>query len=161
MYFFVISGYLITGIIYKKLLNNEFSIKDFYVRRTKRIIPLVSFICLISLILGVIVMLPDDLENLAQSIVATNFFNNNTLQVLTTKNYWDVVNEFKPLMHTWSLAIEEQYYLLYPFLFILIGKFRLKLILPTITALTLISVALFFSPVSRILQILFTPIQIF
>ena len=105
--FFVISGYLITGTIYKKLLNNKFSIKEFYIRRTKRIIPLVSFICLISLILGVIVMLPDDLENLAQSIVATNFFNNNTLQVLTTKNYWDVVNEFKPLMHTWSLALKN------------------------------------------------------
>lgn len=159
--FFVISGYLITGIIYKKLLNNEFSIKDFYVRRTKRIIPLVSFICLISLILGVIVMLPDDLENLAQSIVATNFFNNNTLQVLTTKNYWDVVNEFKPLMHTWSLAIEEQYYLLYPFLFILIGKFRLKLILPTITALTLISVALFFSPFQEYYKFYLLPFRFF
>ena len=54
-------------------------------------------------------MIPDDLENLAQSIIARNLFNNNTLQVLTTKNYWDIVNEFEPLMHTWSLAIEEQY----------------------------------------------------
>lgn len=60
-------------------------------------------------------MLPDDLENLAQSVVATNFFANNLLQVVTTKNYWDVVNEFKPLMHTWSLAVEEQFYLFFPF----------------------------------------------
>ena len=75
--FFVISGFLITGNIYNKILNDNFSILDFYIRRTKRIIPLVSFICLVSLVLGLFFMLPDDLENLAQSIIATNFFNNN------------------------------------------------------------------------------------
>ncbi len=52
-------------------------------------------------------MLPDDLENLSQSVIATNFFTNNILQAITTKNYWDVVNEYKPLMHTWSLGVEE------------------------------------------------------
>lgn len=159
--FFVISGYLITGIIYRKISKNQFSIKDFYIRRTKRIIPLVSFICLISLILGVIFMLPDDLENLAQSIVATNFFNNNTLQVITTKNYWDVVNEFKPLMHTWSLAIEEQYYLFYPFLFILIAKIRLKLILPILIVLTLLSIGLFFSPFQDYYKFYLLPFRFF
>lgn len=144
--FFVISGYLITGIIYRKLKNKNFSIKDFYIRRTKRIIPLVSFICLISLIMGVIFMLPDDLENLAQSVIATNFFNNNTLQILTTKNYWDVINELKPLMHTWSLAIEEQYYLFYPFLFLLVAKIKLRFILPVLALLTLLSIVLFLLP---------------
>lgn len=159
--FFVISGYLITGIIYNKISKDQFSIKDFYVRRTKRIIPLVSFICLISLILGIIFMLPDDLENLAQSIVATNFFNNNTLQVVTTKNYWDVVNEFKPLMHTWSLAIEEQYYLIYPFLFVILGRIRLKLILPILIILTLISIGLYLSPFQDFYKFYLLPFRFF
>ena len=111
--FFVISGYLITGIIYRALLKGSFSIVDFYERRIRRIIPLATFISLVALIVGIFVMLPDDLENLAQSVVATSFFSNNILQAITTRNYWDVVNEYKPLMHTWSLAIEEQYYFLY------------------------------------------------
>lgn len=144
--FFVISGYLITGIIYREISEDRFSILDFYIRRTRRIIPLVSFICFIALIIGTITMLPDDLENLAQSVIATNFFGNNVLQVVTTKNYWDVVNEFKPLMHTWSLGIEEQYYLFYPFIFLFIGKKRISWVLPILVIFTLASLALFFSP---------------
>ncbi len=159
--FFVISGYLITGIIYRKILDKSFSIKEFYIRRTKRIIPLVSFICLVSLILGVKFMLPDDLENLAQSVIATNLFNNNTLQVLTTKNYWDVINELKPLMHTWSLAIEEQYYLFYRFLFLLISKIKIKLILPVLGVLTLISIALFLSPFQDYYKFYLLPFRFF
>lgn len=146
--FFVISGFLITGIIYANLQAGKFSLLDFYKRRTRRILPLVSAICVISLIMGIFVMLPDDLENLAQSVIATNFFGNNILQVLTTKNYWDVVNEFKPLMHTWSLGIEEQYYLAYPFIFLLAGKKRRKLILPLLMLFTIVSLVLFLSPFS-------------
>lgn len=144
--FFVISGYLITGIIYRDISENRFSIINFYLRRTRRIIPLVSFICLTALVIGIFTMLPDDLENLAQSIIATNIFSNNILQTITTKNYWDVVNEFKPLMHTWSLGIEEQYYLFYPFLFLFIGKKKMNWILPILLIFTLISLGLFFSP---------------
>lgn len=142
--FFVISGFLITGIIFKALKSDSFSIFSFYKKRTRRIIPLVSFVSIISLLIGMFTMLPDDLENLAQSIVATNLFSNNILPILTTKNYWDIVNEFKPLMHTWSLGIEEQYYLVYPFIFLFIGKKRIQWILPSLIVLTLISLVLFF-----------------
>ena len=62
-------------------------------------------------------MLPDDYENLSQSVVATNFFGNNILAAITTKNYWDVVNEYKPLMHTWYVGVVMQFYLIYPLLF--------------------------------------------
>ncbi|MCW5516906.1 acyltransferase family protein [Muriicola sp. Z0-33] len=142
--FFVISGYLITKIIYLKSLDNKFSILDFYLRRIRRIIPLVSFFCLLTLVVGLFTMLPDDLENLAQSIVATNFFGNNILQYVTTGNYWDVVNEFKPLMHTWSLGIEEQYYFLYPFLFLLLKGKLLRYVLPVLLCLTVISLGCYF-----------------
>lgn len=120
--FFVISGYLIIGIINKDFLNDSYSIKDFYLRRFRRIIPLVLLTGLVSLLLGSYFMLPDDLENLSQSIIATNFFSNNILQLITTRNYWDVMNEYKPLMHTWSLGVEEQFYIVIPFLFLLSSR---------------------------------------
>jgi len=159
--FFVISGYLITRIIYQESLDNKFSLVNFYIRRIRRIIPLVSFVVIISLIVGVIVMLPDDLENLAQSIVSTNFFSNNILQVLTTKNYWDVVNEYKPLMHTWSLAVEEQYYMLYPLIFLVLKEKRTKWILPLLIIATIVSLILFFSNFPEYYKFYLLPFRFF
>ncbi len=62
-------------------------------------------------------MLPDDYENLSQSVIATNGFGNNILAAITTKNYWDISNDYKPLMHTWYVGVVMQFYLVYPFLF--------------------------------------------
>ncbi|MDB5011886.1 MAG: acyltransferase 3 [Daejeonella sp.] len=137
--FFAISGYLITKIVYKEVLEDRFSLIDFYLRRIRRIIPLVLVVTTVTLIVGLIVMLPDDFENLCQSIIATNFFANNILLLITSKNYWAIANEYKPLMHTWSLGVEEQFYLLYPLIFLLLGGNRKKWILPSITILTLVS----------------------
>jgi len=144
--FFVISGYLITGIIARELQEGRFSIIGFYIRRTRRILPLTLCLVLVALITGIIVMLPDDLENLAQSVVATNLFANNVLQAFTTKNYWDVVNEFKPLMHTWSLGVEEQYYIAYPLLIFVIGAHFRRLLLPALAVLALVSLGAYFIP---------------
>lgn len=141
--FFVISGYLITKIVFKEANENRFSIIRFYLRRIRRIIPLVLFTTSIALIAGLFVMLPDDLENLSQSVVATNFFANNILLLITTRDYWDIVNEYKPLMHTWSLGIEEQFYLFYPLIFLILSGKRIRLILPFLLLLTAISVAMF------------------
>jgi peptidoglycan/LPS O-acetylase OafA/YrhL len=141
--FFTISGFLITSIVYDEAVNGKFSIIQFYLRRIRRIIPLVLFTCLISLLIGVLVMLPDDLENLSQSVVATNLFANNILLLITTGNYWDVVNEYKPLMHTWSLGIEEQFYVFFPLIFMGLQGKRSRYILPVLVALTLISLILF------------------
>ena len=68
-------------------------------------------------------MLPDDYENIAQSIVATNIFGNNILQAITTKNYWDVVNEYKPLMHTWYVGLLMQFYVVVPLILFTIAKY--------------------------------------
>ena len=88
------------------------------------------------MLLGFFVMLPDDYENLSQSVIATNLFANNILAAITTKNYWDVVNEYKPLMHTWYVGVVMQFYLVYPFLFFF-AKLNKKD--PKSTLLTIIS----------------------
>ena len=159
--FFVISGYLITGIIYRELDDDRFSIVNFYLRRTRRILPLTSFIVFLSLAFGAFVMLPDDLENLAQSVVATNLFSNNILQAITTRNYWDIVNEFKPLMHTWSLGIEEQYYIFYPILLLLVGKRHRNWLFPMLIILTIISLVLYLLPFKEYKKFYYLPFRFF
>ena len=141
--FFVISGYLITGIIYRASKANTYSLAAFYGRRIRRILPLTLCVSFASLVVGMLVMLPDDLENLAQSVIATNLCANNILQAVTTRNYWDVVNEYKPLMQTWSLGIEEQYYLIYPFLFLPLQGRRVRYALPLIGALAASSLLMY------------------
>ena len=145
--FFVISGYLITGIVYNESLNGKFSILKFYERRIRRIIPLTLFITTLALIIGYFVMLPDDLENLSQAVVASNLSVNNILMYVSSADYWAVKNDYKPLMHTWSLGIEEQFYLIFPFLFLLQGK-RLKYVKTILIVLTVLSLILFMLPAS-------------
>lgn len=141
--FFVISGFLITGIVYNETKNEKFSVLKFYERRIRRIIPLLLLVSLVAFLLGLWLMLPDDLENLSQGVIASNFSFNNILMYLTSSNYWDVKNDFKPLMHTWSLGIEEQFYLLYPFLFYFFKGKKLKYIKPILFILTCFSFILF------------------
>ena len=116
--FFVISGYLITSILYDEMVQGKFSIARFYERRARRILPVQYFIMLLCLPLGYFLMLPEDLENFGQSLVATVFFSNNFLLYLTS-GYWVMEVDFKPLMHTWSLGVEEQYYFVVPILMLL------------------------------------------
>lgn len=140
--FLVISGFLITKIIYADFLEDKYTVAVFYERRFRRIIPLVLLTVTVVLILGLLFMLPDDLENLSQSVIATNFFGNNVLQYLTVGDYWDVWNDYKPLLHTWSLGVEEQFYVIFPFLFILL-KSNKKYLQPSLVVLTIGSVLLF------------------
>jgi len=141
--FFAISGYLITKIVYDEAIENRFSIVNFYMRRTRRIIPLIFFTSLIALIVGVIVMLPEDLKNLSETVAATNLFVNNICMLVTSGDYWDIANEFKPMMHTWSLGVEEQFYIIFPVIFLICNGKRSKFILPILIILTLVSFSLF------------------
>jgi peptidoglycan/LPS O-acetylase OafA/YrhL len=144
--FFVISGYLITGILQREVESGHFSLANFYLRRIRRILPLTLLVTALALALGIKTMLPDDLENLSQSIIATNFFGNNILQALTVRNYWDIANEYKPLMHTWSLGVEEQYYFGVPIVFFLIIRKRPELTLKLLTVVCAASLAAWLAP---------------
>lgn len=124
--FFVINGYLITKSIINSYERGNFSYFSFLIRRCERLWPLVLLLGTVSLVCGYFTMLPDDLENLAQSVVASNFFANNILAYITTGNYWDVVQSYKPLMHTWYLGILLQFYLVYPLIIIIIHYFSKK-----------------------------------
>lgn len=104
--FFVISGYLIITIILDELEKGEFKIVNFYERRARRILPALFVVMLISTIVGYFLLMPDEYKNLGQSLVATSFFSNNILLGITS-GYWDLASEFKPLLHTWSLGVEE------------------------------------------------------
>lgn len=137
--FFVISGYLITTIILAeleqgKLSQGKFSIVNFYERRARRILPALFVVMFASLAFGYIWLMPDEFKNLGQSLVATSLFSNNMLLGLTS-GYWDLSSEFKPLLHTWSLGVEEQYYVIVPILLMLfwrLGKIGIACLLWTI-----------------------------
>ena len=121
--FFVISGFLITSFIVNDLKLEKFKVLNFFDRRARRILPGLVFIMIASIPLALVYMQPDDLENFGQSLFATSLFSNNILLYLTS-GYWDIASEFKPLLHTWSLSVEEQYYVVFPFMMILIWKLK-------------------------------------
>ncbi len=139
--FFVISGYLITTILIEDIENKRFSIVDFYERRARRILPALFFVMLCCIPFAWMWMLPDPLENFGQSIVATTLFSNNIL-LFVTSGYWDLASEVKPLLHTWSLAVEEQFYVLFPIFLLLTWRFGKKRLFWIIVVLASISLAL-------------------
>ena len=113
--FFVISGYLITTIIVTEREGGFFSLLNFYERRARRILPALFFMMFCTLPFAMFWLLPTDLYLFSESLVAVPLFASNILFYLTS-GYFDTAAELKPLLHTWSLAVEEQYYLLYPLL---------------------------------------------
>jgi peptidoglycan/LPS O-acetylase OafA/YrhL len=138
--FFVISGYLITSILINDLENNAFSLIDFYERRARRILPALFFVMLICIPFAWLWMLPSQLIDFSQSLIAVSLFVSNFL-FWKESNYFAPLAEEKPLLHTWSLAVEEQYYLLFPiFLFISwrLGKNKILLMIILLTFLSLI-----------------------
>lgn len=116
--FFVISGYLISGILLRDFASRGFSLIHFLERRARRIIPALYVVLAACIPLGWMLMLPDEFENLGQGMFATVVSCNNILLLLTS-GYWDISTELKPLLHTWSLGVEEQFYIIFPWLLLL------------------------------------------
>ncbi|HET9047940.1 MAG TPA: acyltransferase family protein [Chiayiivirga sp.] len=137
--FFVISGYLITRLIWLELTQRRFSILDFYERRARRILPALFVVLLASLPMAWLWLPPSDMQDFCDSVVAVATYTSNFL-FWSQSGYWDTASELKPLLHTWSLAVEEQFYLLFPALMLLchrLGKGRIILLLATLSALSL------------------------
>ncbi len=126
--FFVISGYLITTIILTDLKNDEFSIVYFYERRARRILPALFFMMFACLPFAWFWLLPSDMKNFSQSLIAVALFVSNIL-FWRESGYFDGAAELMPLLHTWSLAVEEQYYLLFPLFLVLFWRYGTFLIL--------------------------------
>ena len=125
--FFVISGFLITSIIMRELDNGSFSLYSFYERRAKRILPPLFITILITLPLAFFFLIPSQIKDVGQSIVAVSFFLSNYFFYLET-DYFNQFNNNAPLLHTWSLAVEEQFYLIFPLLMIMLSKSRRMII---------------------------------
>lgn len=121
--FFVISGYLISSIIFKGISTNTFSFYDFYTRRVKRIFPALLVVLCSTFIAGWVIMMGDEFKTLSKHIVAGISFAQNVI-MYTESGYFDVAAETKPLMHLWSLGVEEQFYLLFPVAIVLLSKVR-------------------------------------
>ena len=121
--FFVISGYLITCILIDELERGDFSIIKFYERRARRILPALFVVMLACLpFANMWMMMPSQLKDFAQSVVAVVFFSSNVL-FWREDGYFAADAELKPLLHTWSLAVEEQYYLIFPVFLLLMWRF--------------------------------------
>src|SRR5574338_53747 len=123
--FFVISGYLITGIIISELEDGKFSIARFYERRARRILPALSIVVLSCIPFAWLWMLPSQMKDFAASVIAVALFVSNVL-FWSEQGYFAPLADTKPLLHTWSLAVEEQYYLLFPITLMLLWRFGRK-----------------------------------
>jgi len=139
--FFVISGYLITSIIMEELQNEKFSLIYFYERRARRILPALFFVMLVSIFFAWNWMQPMQMKNFSQSLFAVSIFSSNILFWLES-GYFEEISEEKPLLHTWSLAVEEQYYLFFPIFLIFIWKFKRKKIILILFSILITSLLL-------------------
>ncbi|WP_167854727.1 acyltransferase family protein [Mangrovimicrobium sediminis] len=159
--FFVISGYLISGIILRESAAGSFSLAHFYRRRVQRIFPATALVLAVTMLAGWWVLLPYEYAQLGKHTAASAGFVPN-LVYWTEAGYFDTDSKLKPLLHFWSLGVEEQFYLVWPALLLL--ALRLRQALPLILALLLLSFAsgllaadrasAFFLPWNRVWELL-------
>lgn len=121
--FFVISGYLVTSILISSNYDNSFSFKTFYFRRIRRIIPSLVVVLFATLALGAIALLSDEFQSLGLDTLAATLFSSNLL-LIKEIGYFDSAGVNKPLLHVWSLSLEEQYYLVWPLILWVTLKFK-------------------------------------
>ncbi len=136
--FFVISGYLITRIIAREIAEDRFSILTFYERRTRRIFPALFAMLAASVVAASIIALPGEFEEFGDSLTAATFFVSN-IYFWQTADYFGGPAHLKPLLHTWSLAVEEQFYIVFPLLLLALTRWargHLIRILFTVTVLS-------------------------
>jgi len=145
--FFVISGYLITRSILKSVEAGRFSYADFYARRARRLVPALYAVLLVTLVVAVPLIPGPPLEELYKSMIATAAYVSNILFFMDA-DYFDLESGVKPLLHTWSLSVEEQFYLVWPAFLIFLSKRRLMvgLVLAGVISLVMAEAFLAYSP---------------
>jgi peptidoglycan/LPS O-acetylase OafA/YrhL len=123
--FFVISGYLITGILHRNIVQGGFSYSGFMLRRALRILPATLFMIFVVVIFGAIYMLPVDVTSLSESAVASIFSLANVyFWIFLDNGYFAPTSDHVPLLHLWSLGVEEQFYIVWPWLLLLLTRLR-------------------------------------
>lgn len=132
--FFVISGYLITSILLREMDQKIFSINDFYIRRINRIFPGLLFVLLVCVFLGPLVMYSAEYGLMMKSVFFSTIFSAN-INFYLEAGYWDVASKLKPLLHLWSLGVEEQFYLLWPLILFWVGRKKLSTVAVSLAAL--------------------------
>lgn len=139
--FFVISGFLITSIVLRDLDERKFSLRQFYERRARRILPALYLVMAVCLICAWLFLPPTKMKDFMQSIVATTIFMSNIL-FYSESGYFDSLVDQKPLLHTWSLSVEEQFYVIFPLLLVLLWRRNRNVTLVVLFLLGSVSLAL-------------------
>lgn len=149
--FLVIAGYLTAKGILRRIVEKRFSPLGFLLERIARLLPLVLVAGAVSMAVGAFLMLPDDFENLCDSVIASSFFANNILQWITSRNYWAAINDVKPMMHFWYLGLLVQFYVLFVVVAAVVAKLCPKrataILRATVFALLAASLVLYLSPI--------------
>jgi len=148
--FLVINGFLIVPSVVRQIQENQFSYILFLKKKMMRFMPLVVIASALCLAIGYTGMIPDDYENLAETAFASDFFSQNILASITTKDYWKSSNAFSPLMHMWFVGILAEFYIVFPLLLLVLRKATRALTTTKISIflaiLGLMSTALFLYP---------------
>ncbi|MBB5030472.1 acyltransferase family protein [Prosthecobacter vanneervenii] len=139
--FFVISGYLITGLILQDMEQGKFSLRAFWERRIRRIMPPLVVMLLFTLAAGWLLLLAEDFKELGQSAVAQALLLSNVF-FWRESGYFEQSADLKPLLHTWSLAVEEQFYLFFPLVLVALRKFFPSLLRPLLLILLMTSLVI-------------------
>ncbi|WP_114952865.1 acyltransferase family protein [Sphingosinicella terrae] len=139
--FFVISGFLIGGIVYRSVEAGTFIYSDFYARRMRRIVPALATVMIVFLAVGIVIFTPTELDSFAVSAFAATFGLSNILFWMET-DYFSAAAERNPMLMTWSLGVEEQFYFLLPILLLLTSRLPRRATLPILGATSLASFAI-------------------
>lgn len=121
--FFVISGYLISLIVFREQAAGTFSFADFYARRARRLLPALAVVLLVTIVFGAFALFADEYQRLGKHAASAIVFFLN-FQLMGETGYFDVASDSKPLLHLWSLSVEEQFYLVWPALLVVLGRAR-------------------------------------
>jgi len=139
--FFVISGYLITTIIAQDLQKDQFSLLSFYERRARRILPALALVALITSVFSYFILFPNDFSDFSKSLIGLSTFTSNIF-FWRDSGYFSSAAELKPMIHTWSLAVEEQFYIFFPLFFMLVWTFGKQIVLISLVLIFLLSLSL-------------------